>query len=344
MFSADLTGSLSHFTALRDAASPGPSRALADALAGRSSALRELGRIPEAAEEARRSLAVARELGYRFGEVLSLAELALAAAAAGDVGDAVRWARQADQFPGDIPGMTARGSSYWLTLVLIEAGDFAAAERVCAAGLAASQYAGDLFNGPGLLSLMVLLELWAGRVDDAAAHLREALQISLRAGNWFGHYLEACGYLCAATGRYAEAVTAWAAHAALLPSWDWPGDVRLRQEPLRAARQALGPDRTRAAEERGAAMSWATAAEYALLLTGPGPQQPRVPGPGLEKLSPRERELVTLVAQGRTDAQIATQLDIGIRTVGSRLDLIRDKTGCRRRVDLTRLALSTQLV
>ena len=65
-------------------------------------------------------------------------------------------------------------------------------------------------------------------------------------------------------------------------------------------------------------------------------------GPG--KLSARERELVTLVAQGRTDAQIAAQLYISIRTVRSHLDRIRDKTGCRRRADLTRLALSAELV
>jgi len=60
--------------------------------------------------------------------------------------------------------------------------------------------------------------------------------------------------------------------------------------------------------------------------------------------SPRERELVTLVAQGRTDAQIGAQLYITVRTVSSHLDRIRDKTGCRRRADLTRLALSAGLV
>src|SRR5262249_33205648 len=51
MFSSDLPAALDLFTALRDAAGPGPSRALADALAGRSAALRELGQIPEAAED-----------------------------------------------------------------------------------------------------------------------------------------------------------------------------------------------------------------------------------------------------------------------------------------------------
>jgi class 3 adenylate cyclase len=49
-------------------------------------------------------------------------------------------------------------------------------------------------------------------------------------------------------------------------------------------------------------------------------------------------------AQGRTDAQIAAQLNIRVRTVGSDLDRIRDQTGSRRRSDLTRLALQEALV
>ena len=136
----------------------------------------------------------------------------------------------------------------------------------------------------------------------------------------------------------------WAAQVALAPHEVWPGNVRDREEPLRAARQALGPGRARAAEERGAAMSWATAAEYTLLLTeDPGPRQTPAT-PGLGGLSARERELVTLVAQGRTDAQIAAELYISVRTVRSHLDRIRDKTGARRRADLTRLALTSGLV
>jgi DNA-binding CsgD family transcriptional regulator len=88
-------------------------------------------------------------------------------------------------------------------------------------------------------------------------------------------------------------------------------------------------------------MSLDTAAEYALMLTAP---PAATADPGLGRLSARERELVTLVAQGRTNAQIAAELHISIRTVGSHLDRIRDKTGCRRRVDLTRLALSAEMI
>jgi DNA-binding CsgD family transcriptional regulator len=100
-------------------------------------------------------------------------------------------------------------------------------------------------------------------------------------------------------------------------------------------------------------MSLATAAEYALLLAaaqppaGPPAGPPSHPPPlaaALPRLSPRERELITLVAQGRTDAQIAAQLYITVRTVSSHLDRIRDKTGCRRRADITRLALSAGFV
>ena len=137
----------------------------------------------------------------------------------------------------------------------------------------------------------------------------------------------------------------WAARTAHLQHHEipeWPQDERRREGPLRRARQALGPSRTQAAEQRGAAMSLETAAEYALILTDPGPPQPAAPVPGT--LSARERELVTLVARGRTDAQIAAELYISIRTVRSHLDRIGDKTGSRRRVDLTRLALSTGLV
>jgi len=322
-----------------------PSPVLADSLALQSVTLANLGRVPEAAGCARHALAMARELGYPFAQAYATNTLAIAASYAGDPGDAVQLARQGGQIPG-IPRPAARVCGYLLASCLAEAGDLAAAEEACAATLTQARAAGDLYALGLVLPVMADLDVRARRAGDAAAHLREAAQIALQAGNWFDalETLNGCGHLCAATGRPAEAVTAWAAHAALLTSADSPEDARRREEPLRAARQALGPEQVRAAEQRGAVMSLATAAEYALLLTeDPGPREaPAAPGPG--GLSARERELVTLVAQGRTDAQIAAQLYISVRTVRSHLDRIRDKTSCRRRADLTRLALTEGLV
>jgi predicted ATPase/DNA-binding CsgD family transcriptional regulator/transcriptional regulator with XRE-family HTH domain len=347
LFLDDHAGALGHFTAVRDAiGGQGPSRALADSLASRSVVLSHLGRIAEAEQEARGALAVARQLGYPAGETLALERLSIAAWFAGDLDSSVRLARQAEQILGDIPGWLARNCRIYLASVLIASGDRATAEHICTQGLAQSRDVGDLWSQAKLLIEMVALELWSGRAADAAAYLREALQISARIGERYalGDGLDCCGYLCAATGRPAEAVTVWAAIAALLLHGgveDGPADVRRRQKPLRKARQALGPARAQAAEDRGATMSWATATEYALMLTAADPA-PAASRPG--QLSPREQELVTLVARGRSDAQIAAELYISIRTVSSHLDRIRDKTGCRHRADLTRLALSAGLV
>jgi DNA-binding NarL/FixJ family response regulator len=55
-------------------------------------------------------------------------------------------------------------------------------------------------------------------------------------------------------------------------------------------------------------------------------------------LTDREREILSLLADGETDTDIGERLYISVRTVRSHLDRIRDKTGYRRRADLTRLA------
>jgi predicted ATPase/DNA-binding CsgD family transcriptional regulator len=363
--SADPAGALRHFTAARDAIGDrGPFPLLARCLSGRSATLLTMGRIAEAAGDARRSVALARQGDDPVAEALALAVLGLVACAAGDRVGAVQLARQAEQLTAGRHGPMARVCGHLLTSVLIEAGELAAAERVCAAGLAGARDAGDLSSLGNLLEKMVVLDLVSGRFEDAAAHLREGLQTALRTGARARVLddLDCCGYLCALTGRRAEAVTVWAAVVVLqgregfsVPSHpDLPEGWFQRQEHLREARRALGPAQAPAAEERGKAMSLATAAEYALMLTAAGPQPPAADGPaaagaavtvpGLDRLSPRERELVTLVARGQTDAQIASQLYISVRTVSSHLDRIRDKTGCRRRADLTRLALSAGLV
>jgi non-specific serine/threonine protein kinase len=349
VFSADPAAALGHFTAVRDAvAGRPPSRALTGALVGRVMALRLMGRAAEAAGDARLALALARQIGDPVGELLALDELSFEADYAGDHDEAVRLARQAGQITAGVPGVLARFCSAVLTIVLAGAGDLAEAKRVGVAGLARARDAGDLWNEAVLLPVIVDVDLRAGRTADAAAHLRDGLRLTVRTGRWFELLpcLSQCGDLCAATGRVAEALTLWAACAAVdqrapQPTYP-PWFVPRWEEQLRQARQALTPGRARAAKDRGAVMSITTAAEYALMLTDPGPPQPAAPGPG--QLSARERELVILVAQGRTNAQIAAQLYISVSTVGSHLDRIRDKTGCRRRADLTRLALTMGLV
>ena len=65
---------------------------------------------------------------------------------------------------------------------------------------------------------------------------------------------------------------------------------------------------------------------------------PANPTEGIAQVTERERELLALVAGGASDKQIAAALFIGITTVRSHLDRIQQKTGRRKRADLTRLA------
>jgi predicted ATPase/DNA-binding CsgD family transcriptional regulator len=358
--SGDAAAALEHFTAVRDAledamrpAPPWRPIILSMCLDGRSGTLSAMGRLTEAVNDGRQALDLARETSLPGLEALALACLSVAAWNGGDRDGAFRLARQAQQLPGDVAGVLQRGIGQLITMVLAEAGDMAAAEQACAAGLAWCRETGDLTALAAQLQNRVILDLQAHRAGDAAAHLREQLQIATRTGvrPILLAGLDCCGHLCAATRRHTEAVTVWTAMSALGEPGPLPFpplNVGRRNSLLREARDLLGEAGTRAAEQRGAAMSPATAAEYALMLASAQKQLPveasAAAVPDLARLSPRERELLTLVAQGRTDAQIAAQLYITVRTVGSHLDRIRDKTGCRRRADLTRLALSVGLV
>jgi predicted ATPase/DNA-binding CsgD family transcriptional regulator len=359
--SEDPPAMLAYCTAARDALEDrrGPAALarrdlLSTCVAARAAALLRMGRVAEAVEDGRRAVSLAHEAGGGPLEAMALGSLTLAIWQDGDGDGALRLARQAQRLAKGHAGVLRRGLGMIVAGVLSEAGDLAAAEQACATTLTSCREVGDQINLCGVLRHQTIMDLRTGRTDAAAVHLRELLQVATQTGmrSLIHLGLDCCGHLCAATGRPAEAVTAWAAMSALAGPWPAPpgGLNPARRDKLRRrAVDQLGQPAARTAEERGAAMSLATATEYALLLAA-DPQPPAGDetatdeATGLSRLSPRERELVTLVARGHTDAQIAAELFITVRTVGSHLDRVRDKTGCRRRADLTRLALSAGLV
>jgi predicted ATPase/DNA-binding CsgD family transcriptional regulator len=347
---AEEAAGLKHFAAARDALTGHPpSPVLIQALAGCADCLLNLGRLAEAAEHAGRALELAEELDYPEGEARALCWLGASAYYAGDHAACLAWWRRAQRIdPAAIPGSLVRRSTIFLAVALFHAGELDGAGQHGRRVLSLAREAGAVFDQADGLILMANIDLLTGSLAEARAHLAEAMDLTARVGNdlLVHDCLDACGHLCAQTCRYAEALTVWAADVALrrergIP--EPPRDVQRREKPLRKARQALGLQRARAAEARGAAMTLPTAAEYAALVTA-GEAEKAVEAPVSPRLSAREQELVTLVAQGRTDAQIAEQLYISVRTVRSHLDRIRDKTGCRRRADLTRLALQASLV
>jgi DNA-binding CsgD family transcriptional regulator len=346
---SSLENAVAYYSAACDAAAGGPSPILADALNGRAHSLVNLFRLDEGAELARASLAMSRELGYLTGVASSLVVLGEAAFHAGRSDEALPWYRQACQVDAaEIPGALTRRCGLQLANALRRVGDGEAALRTSADALSQAMAADDVDAQVGAHILMADLERQAGNVAAGAAHLRESLRLSRQTGSVFGlsDSLEICGHLCADRGRWADAVSVWSAATALLRALgvsDTPLDLDARRAPWQKAAQVLGPVQLRSAKERGASMSAEAAAEFVLVLTTYDPQ-PAPEHNEMSQLSARERELVTLVAQGRTDTQIAGQLYIAVSTVRSHLDRIRDKTGSRRRADLTRLALQAGLV
>ncbi len=341
---------LEHYTAARDALACRPASPLLIAvLINRAGCLANLGSVAEAAEQARSALTLARQIGDKTGEMRALRLLGLAANYRGDNQASLEWLRQAMRVDAaDVAGSARRECVSMFTLALLESGECGEARQYGTQAWELARQAGALRDQANSLLLIAHIDLLEHRPAEAAAHLREAVELSVRTGHGvlLIDCLDLCGHLCAQTRRPADAVTAWAAYAMCLHDTgiaDLPQDERWRHDPLQQARRDLGPAQAQAAEQRGLAMSQAAAAEYAALLTAAGPASAH-PATAAPQLSPRERELVTLVARGDTNTQIADKLFISVRTVGSHLDRIRDKTGCRRRADLTRLALQTGLV
>jgi DNA-binding NarL/FixJ family response regulator len=81
----------------------------------------------------------------------------------------------------------------------------------------------------------------------------------------------------------------------------------------------------------------------AIRVVGSGSSYVSAPASHLLRRSPhftdREQEILRLLANGATDQEIACLLCISKHTVQSHLDRIGEKTGSRRRPDLTRLAV-----
>jgi predicted ATPase/DNA-binding CsgD family transcriptional regulator len=337
---------LDHFSAARDAlVARGPSPLLVRALNGRAHCLAHLRRYSEAIREVKDAAAMAAGLAWPAGEAISLTSLAVLAHYTGNNADSLAYLRRAQRIdPATIPDGVARAARIYLARALTEAGELAEARRLGAWALDWAKTAGTPFDVAECLALLATVELQAGHTATAAQHIRDALEAAWRIDSRYRVFesIDLCGHLCAQAGRYAEAVTLWEARAAHWRAFllaDLPLEQARREDLLRQAQQVLGPGKARAAAERGAAMTLGTVVEYARLAA-----EPKDPGAGLPQPTGRERELLTLVASGHTDAQIASQLHISIRTVRSHLDRIRAKTGCRRRADLTRLALQVEAV
>jgi two-component system, NarL family, response regulator NreC len=75
-----------------------------------------------------------------------------------------------------------------------------------------------------------------------------------------------------------------------------------------------------------------------------GSRAAAAPGAPVQPLSPREQEVLKLLAQGYTNQEVGTRLCLSVKTIETHRAHIGDKLGLRSRADLTRYALEMALL
>ncbi|MGH3169573.1 MAG: ATP-binding protein, partial [Trebonia sp.] len=268
VYFSDYTTGVGHYTAVCEADSGSPASPEAvEALSSQAITLVNLGRTAEASSDGRQALTLARELGSPAAEIQALTALSVTSYYAGNVQEALDWAQQTQEFTtAGVPGWVTRMCRVVLALVLTDAGELDRARHASADALARSREVGDLVDLASLLLVRARIERLAGNRDEARSYLHETVHVASRTGDWpnLHNSLEECGYLCAETGRWADAVTLWSAHEADSKRTGIPGhsSYDARPEFIPDMEKALRPAQIRAAEDRGTGMSLSTAVEF----------------------------------------------------------------------------------
>jgi ATP/maltotriose-dependent transcriptional regulator MalT len=243
-----------------------------------------------------------------------------------------------------------------LALPYLLQGDLERAAALAEEAAALCQEAGDRLLLPLPLNDLGWVALLRDDFERAKALHTESLALSNELGapkQLTLMLLEGLACIAAAEGATQKAARLFGAAQALREATGFLLEPALRAlaEPyLVGARSQLEEGAWTEAWEEGGAMSMQTAIEYALSkedysTTSSAPEQP--PSSAREHpagLTPREVEVLGLVAEGLTNPQVAQRLFLSLRTVQRHLNSVYRKLGVSSRTAATRLALEHGLL
>jgi predicted ATPase/DNA-binding CsgD family transcriptional regulator len=244
-----------------------------------------------------------------------------------------------------------------LAQVALSDGDLVTARSRIEEGLAFSRAKG--FRGDITEALVVFGQVTAAQGDYAAAQALYTESLALAKDLGFKRVipaaLEGVAVVVAEQGESVWAARLWGAAEALREDMGTliPPVYRADHErSVAAAGAQLGKNAFVGAWAEGRAMTpeEALAAQGPVTIPTPVPNEQLSPSPAKaavpypDGLTARQVEVLRLVAQGLTDAQIAEQLVISTYTVNNHLRWIRGKLGVTTRTAATRYALEHKLV
>jgi ATP/maltotriose-dependent transcriptional regulator MalT len=239
----------------------------------------------------------------------------------------------------------------------LQRGEMERADAFLTESLQLSQEMGDRRSMVRTRLLMAALAARQGNHTLAHAHSEESLAVAIEMGldGFITSGLKGLGCAAAAQGQYTWAALLWGAAenrpessstTIPLPVYERMrattrahlGESALVQN--LAAGRAMTPEQALAAQKLLPTQT-AHEAKYAPVVSPfPTKRAPAYPS----GLTAREVEVLRLVAKGLTDAQVAEQLVISLRTVNAHLTSIYQKIQVSSRGAATRFALEHQLV
>ena len=313
-------------------------KCVAEADTGIALVLRTRGDYPAAEKLFREALAVYEDLGDDGAVARALDRLAMCLVVAGDL-DGAR-----SLFERSLGLFRRVGDSQGVALGLYGL----AATRPVDALVAARSHAEESL---GILRAVgdrrtYGKALWAaadinadlGDAETAAAQFEESLTLFVEFGDrWFGGLvLVSAAFLAAATGDAERAIRLLAAADAIRNALEvplWAGFRERHDRVLAEVRSTLGDERFAAAWEAGARVPLGATVELV------APARTDAGADAAEGLTTREVEVLALVAEGLTDAEVAERLVVSIRTVHAHLRSIYRKIDVHSRSAATRYAL-----
>jgi predicted ATPase/class 3 adenylate cyclase/DNA-binding CsgD family transcriptional regulator len=296
-----------------------------------------LGELDAARAAAEASIAAGRDTGVAVYEGVGYWSLSLTAIAAGDAA-ALRHTSEAFSRIFVFPPEWAALPLDFLAVAEFAAGDLTAARRLADEAVAATT--GFEMKYHAMEALMTSARVWvalgeAGRAqDDAHRALAIAAAINARIG--IADSLECVAGIAGDDDHQAAARLLSAADSLRRST----GAVRFKlyqpgyDTDVSALRASMGDEAFERAWAEGAALSTPEAIAYAQRGRG----ERKRPSSGWASLTPAERDVVRLVAEGLANKDIAVRLFVSPRTVQAHLTHVYTKLGVTSRVQLAQEA------
>lgn len=303
-----------------------------------------------------RGLAIWRELGDRDQIALGLVRLGLAFRAQERYAEAA--ARTAEAFAlweelgasvATAPALASVALNI-LGRIATMRGDHARAAAYLTEALARQRALGHAWGLSQTLFALGHLALVRGDLAEAAARYRESLDLARSQPDPLlaGWPLAGAAALALARGEAARAARVLGTVAALEATMGGPFlpfDRRNHERTAAAARTALGEAAFAAAFAAGRVLpSDAAIAEVLAWAAESGPVGQATPVGGAVGLTPREREVLALLAQRYTDPEIARMLSISARTASGHVAGVFNKLGVNTRREAAAVAARLGLV